>query len=132
MDKLRIRATKTKCKISRLKALKVLELLKFLTKLNKNNRETALKFLNNEGLDYISETIFNILYNPDCTSNLTKSKRSRLVNTLKPSSHILRKISNKNYPIVSKQKKIVQSGSGISLLLSAAIPFLISLLSPKK
>ena len=132
MEELRIMATKTKCKISRQKARKVLELLNFLTKLNKNNQETALKFLNNEGLDYISETIFNILYNPDCTSNLTKSKRSRLVNTLKPSSHILRKISSKNYPIVSKQKKIIQSGSGISLLLSAAIPFLISLLSPKK
>ena len=123
-------ATKNKCNISRQKARRVLELLKFLTKLNKNNQETALKFFNNEGLDYISETIFNILYNPDCTLTLTKSKRSGVVNILKPRCHILRKFK-KNYPIVSKQKKIVQSGSGISLLLSAAILFLISLLSPK-
>ena len=116
-------ATKNKCNISRQKARRVLELLKFLTKLNKNNQETALKFLNNEGLDYISETIFNILYNPDCTSNLTKTKRNKLVNTLKPSSNILRKISNKNYPIVSKQKKLSNLAQGYPCYYLLQFPF---------
>ena len=125
-------ASKTKCDISKKKVQKVLDLLRLLTSLNKTNQETALRFLTDEGVDFISETIFNVLYNPHCTSTLTKKEKSKLVKHLKPKSKILQKISNKKHSVLYKRKQISQSGSGISLLLSAAIPFLISLLTPKK
>ena len=123
---------KSKCRLSKKKAERVLDLLKYLTSLKKSRQETAIKFISDEGLEYISETIFNILYNPDCTSLLSKSKKSKLIKTLKPNSFTFRNISNKQYPITTKRKKITQFGSGIPLLLSAAIPFLVSLLTPKK
>ena len=125
-------AAKPKCTIPKTKVIKILQLLKFLANLNKKDQETSLKFLNDEGLEYISETIFNILYNSDCTSSLTKDRRKKLIKTLKPKDKIFQQISNKQRPILSRRKKILQSGSGISLLLSAAIPFLVSLLLPRK
>ena len=96
---------KSKCRLSKKKAERVLDLLKYLTSLKKSRQETAIKFISDEGLEYISETIFNILYNPDCTSLLSKSKKSKLIKTLKPNSFTFRNISNKQYPITTKRKK---------------------------
>ena len=125
-------ARNNRIQISRKKINSILELLRYLTKVKKSDQTTALKFINDEGLDYISETIYNILYNPECISKLTNFKKKKLVQNLKPNSPILKKLCNKKYPIISKRRKVLQSGSGISLLLSAAIPFLTSLLLPKK
>ena len=125
-------ASKHKCVISQKKIQRILLLFKLLSNLNKTNRETVLKFINDEGIEYISECIFNVLYNSDCTSPLSKSRQNKLVRSLKPQSHLYKKLSQKKYPISLKRKKIIQSGAGISLLLSAVIPFLTSLLLPKR
>ena len=125
-------AKHNRVQIPRKKIDTILELLRYLTKVKKKDQPIAFRYLNDEGLDHISETIYNILYNPECISKLTKSKKKKLIQNLRPNSLILKKLSSKKYPIISKRKKNLQSGSGISLLLSAAIPFLASLLLPKK
>ena len=123
-------ALKYKCAISRKKIKNILLLFKFLTNLNKTNQETALKFLSNDGIEYVSEGIYNILYNPDCTSCLPKSKQKKIIKTLKPKAKYYQKLSRKKHSVISKRKQILQSGGGLSLLLSTAIPFLASLSLP--
>ena len=125
-------AVKHKCKLTKRKARKVLNLIKFICTLKKTRQEVAIKYLNDEGVDYVCETIFNILYNPQCTNVLSSNKKTRLIKKLRPHSSTFQSLANKKYPLVSKRQKILQSGSGLSLLLSAAIPFLASLLLPRK
>ena len=114
---------KIKCRLSKKKAEKVLDLLKYLTSLKKSSQETALRFISDEGLEYISETIFNILYNPDCTSLLTNSKKSRLIKILKPNSVIYRKILSKQYPIITKRKKYLNLDQGSQSCFRPPSPF---------
>ena len=95
-------ARHNRVRIPRKKINSILELLRYLTKIKKKDQPTAFRYLNDEGLDYVSETIYNILYNPECIS---KVKRKKLVQTLRPNSLILKKLSNKKYPIISKRKK---------------------------
>ena len=125
-------APKEKCKLSKTKIKKLLEFLSFIKGLNKNNRKIALKYASEDGLDFISESIFNTLYNSDCTSLLSKKKFKKLVKTLKPHAHMYKQLSQKNLPSAKKRTKIIQSGTGLPLLLSAIIPFLSSLLLTKK
>lgn len=120
-----------KCALPKKKVKKILSFFKLISNLNNSNRKIALQYVNDEGLEYICESVFNILYNPDCTSNLSKNKKIKLIKTLKPKSANYQRIGTKKYPLSSKRVKIIQSGSGLSLLLSTAIPFLASLLMPK-
>ena len=122
---------RSKCKISRKKIRDLLKFLKFINSFKKNNHKVALQFLSDDGLDYISESIYNVLYNPDCTSSLPKAKLRNLIRTLSPQSNLYKKVSKKNLSTKTRRKNLIQSGSGISLLLSTVVPFLTSLLLSK-
>ena len=122
---------KHKCNISQQKIKTILNIFKYLTSLSKKNKRTALNFLSEEGIEYISEAIYNVLYNPDCTSSLSSTQKKKLIKTIKPKSELFKKLSRKKYSISSKRKLITQAGTGLSLLLSTVVPFLTSLLLPK-
>ena len=125
-------ALRHKGSISRKRIKDILILFKFLSHLNKTNKEIAIKFLSNEGIDFLSEGIYNILYNVDCTSSLSKCKQKQLIKALQPKKKLYQQLSLRKGSILSKKKKILQTGTGLPLLLSTAIPFLANLLLPKK
>ena len=124
-------SVKHKCNISQQKIKTILNIFKYLTSINKKYKNTALNFLSEQGIEYISEAIYNVLYNPDCTSSLSSTQKKKLIKTIKPKSELFKKLSRKKYSISSKRKLITQSGTGLSLLLSTVVPFLTSLLLPK-
>ena len=96
---------RSKCKISRKKIRDLLKFLKFINSFKKNNHKVALQFLSDDGLDYISESIYNVLYNPDCTSSLPKAKLRNLIRTLRPQSNLYKKVSKKEFVYNTKTQK---------------------------
>ena len=65
-------------KLSVSKIKKLLSLFKFIVSQKSNDKATCLAFLNENSVDDISESIYNILYNEKLNSNFSKSQKSKL------------------------------------------------------
>ena len=118
-------------KLSVSKIKKLLSLFKFIVSQKSNDKTTCLAFLNENSVDDISESIYNILYNEKLNLNLSKSQKSKLKRIIKPNAKSFENISKRNIPVRKRQSNIVQHGTGIGTVLLTLIPILTSLL-PKK
>ena len=110
---------------------KYLPLLKLLRKMKGSDVSELLTHLNDESINTICESCYNLLYND---LNLTKQKKTRLKRFIKSncSIHRLKKISSKNVPISKRRRCLIQEGKGLPLLLASVIPFITDLIFGKK
>ena len=118
-------------KLSVSKIKKLIRLFKFIVSQKSNDKTTCLAFLNENSVDDISESIYNILYNEKLNSNFSKSQKSKLKRIIKPNAKSFENISKRNIPVRKRQSSIVQHGAGIGSVLLTLIPILTSLLSKK-
>ena len=118
-------------KLSVSKIKKLIRLFKFIVSQKSNDKTTCLAFLNENSVDDISESIYNILYNEKLNLNLSKSQKSKLKRIIKPNAKSFENISKRNIPVRKRQSSIVQHGAGIGTVLLTLIPILTSLLSKK-
>ena len=118
-------------KLSVSKIKKLIRLFKFIVSQKSNDKTTCLAFLNENSVDDISESIYNILYNEKLNSNFSKSQKSKLKRIIKPNAKSFESISKRNIPVRKRQSSIVQHGAGIGSVLLTLIPILTSLLSKK-
>ena len=116
--------------ISKIK--KLLTLFKFIVSQRSDNKTTALSFLDDNSINDISESIYNILYNEKLNLNLSKAEKAKLKKIIKPKSRIFEDISKRNIPVKRRHTKIIQQGSGIGTILLTLIPVLTSLLTKRK
>ena len=118
-------------KLSVSKIKKLLTLFKFIVSQKSNDKTTCLALLNENSVNDISESIYNILYNEKLNLNLSKSQKSKLKRIIKPNAKSFENISKRNIPVRKRQSSIVQHGAGIGSVLLTLIPILTSLLSKK-
>ena len=119
-------------KLSISKIKKLLTLFKFIVSQRSDNKTTALSFLDDNSINDISESIYNILYNEKLNLNLSKAEKAKLKKIIKPKSRIFEDISKRNIPVKRRHTKIIQQGSGIGTILLTLIPVLTSLLTKRK
>ena len=116
-----MKAKKLECVQRKLKFLKVLK------KLKPAEREEVLSKLSEEGVNDVSEAVFNCLY---CDMSMKKGARKKLKKKLYHFEHDLRYIANKNKPWQSRRKKLqTQSGGAIATILGTVIPLVASLIA---
>ena len=94
-------------------------LLQILKKLKPKEREYLINELNEEAIDKISESIFNLLHNKELV--LSKPLVRKLKRTFKERALTVRYIADDNNPWKKRQKKITQLGSGKITLLKKII-----------
>lgn len=116
-----------KLSVSRIK--KLLSLFKFIVSQKSNNKTNCISFLNENSIDEISESIYNILYNEKLNTNLSKSQKAKLRKIIQPNSRSFEEISKRKVPVKTRRSKIIKQGSGIATILLTLIPVLTSLLA---
>ena len=119
-------------KLSISKIKKLLTLFKFIVSQRSDNKTTVLSFLDENSINDISESIYNILYNEKLNLNLSKAEKAKLKKIIKPKSRIFEDISKRNIPVKRRHTKIIQQGSGIGTILLTLIPVRTSLLTKRK
>ena len=107
---------------------KYLHLVKIVSKLNPEDRSQIIPYLKTDSVEFLCECVHNVLYTDIGIKNKNKIK-SKLKNQC--SVHRLKTIASKSKSIDAKTKALRQEGKGIGLILSAALPFLMSLFSRK-
>jgi hypothetical protein len=114
--------------MSRTEKKKYLDLLRILKKLNVQDRSKIVPYLKADAIDFVCECFHNVLY-----TDLNIKNKGKLRSKLKKncSIHRIKTIANKSKPLELKIKALKQEGSGLGLILSAAIPFLTSLFTGK-
>ena len=119
---------KTK-KLTLPKIEKLISLFKYIISQKPGNKSVALKYLNSESVDIISEAIYNLLYNEKLNSLLSTSqkRKSRLI--IKPNIKSFEDVSKKKVPLKKRQNKLIRQGGGIGKILFTLIPILSSFLS---
>jgi len=105
-----------------------LNLLKVFKKLKAEERSQLVPYLKNESVEFLCECFHNVLYTDIGIKN--KSKISKKLKS-QCSVHRLKTIASKSKPLIAKVNALKQEGSGIGLILSAAIPFLMNLFGGK-
>ena len=73
-------------KISKLTPKKINDLLRLFKYILSQKREAkvdGLRYLDDKGVDNISESIYNLLYNKNLNQILTKRQKTKLVKTIK-------------------------------------------------
>ena len=108
---------------------KYLPLIKIVKKLKPEERSEIVWYLKNEAVEFLCECVHNVLY-----TDIGIKNKNKLKNKIKNSCsiHRLKSISSKSRSTEAKVKALRQEGKGLGLILSAAIPFLMSLFSPKQ
>ena len=117
--------------ISVKKIRNILNLFKFLTSQKKQNFSSALSFLDTDSIEHISETIYNLLYNEKLKTSMTSKQKNKIVKSIKPNLKSFEYSAKKHFPVSNRKKKILQSGTGLGLILSTLIPLISSLLLKK-
>ena len=121
---------KTK-KLTLPKIEKLISLFKYIISQKPGNKSVALKYLNSESVDIISEAIYNLLYNEKLNSLLSTSQKRKLRRIIKPNIKSFEDVSKKKVPLKKRQNKLIQQGGGIGTILLTLIPILSSFLSRK-
>lgn len=103
-----------------------LKLLQTLKKMKVVDRENIIPYLKEDAIHFICECFHNVLY-----TDLKLKNKKKLSKNLKSkcSIHRLKTISSSNRPLPTKLKALQQEGAGLGLILSAAIPFLMNLIT---
>jgi len=109
----------------------LLRLFKYILAQKGEAKIDVLKYLDERGIDNISESIYNLLYNENLNHILTKSQKSKLVKTIKSNLSNFENIARKKIPSKIRKRKIIQSGTGIGTILLTLLPVISSLLFKK-
>lgn len=109
------------------KSKKSLDLLRIVKKLKINEREQLIGYLNDNGIDALSECVYNIVC--DGSNKLSKGALRKLKRGLVNNKQNLRVIGDKSISMKRRKKALLQEGGSLGLILSAAIPLLTSLIS---
>ncbi len=96
----------------------------------RENKIIVLKHLDNESIENISESIYNLLYNEKLNSKVSP-KKTKIKRIIKPNINSFEDISKKKIPSKRRQNKLVQHGAGIGAILLTLIPILTSFLAKK-
>ena len=94
---------KTK-KLTLPKIEKLISLFKYIISQKPGNKSVALKYLNSESVDIISEAIYNLLYNEKLNSLLSTSQKRKLRRIIKPNIKSFEDVSKKKVPLKKKTK----------------------------
>ena len=104
-----------------------LKFLKILRKLKPAEREEVIGKLSEDGINDLSEAVFNCLYTD---MSMSKSARKRLRKKIFHFENDLRYIANKNKPWQTRRRKLqTQSGGAIATILGTVIPIVASLIA---
>ena len=96
------------------KNLSKLALLNILKKSTPEVRSRLLNYLNSEGIQIVSESIFNVLFNG---APLTKSQKQRLKKEYSKDKKTLKELSRKSSSLKKKRKLLKQTGGFLGTLL---------------
>ena len=118
-------------KLSLSKIKKLLVLFKYIIVQKSGNKNTVLRYLNDESINDISESIHNLLYNEKLNSLFSRLQKTKLKRIIKHNVKSFEDISRKKVPIIKRRKKIIQHGKGIGTILLTLIPILSSFLAKK-
>ena len=113
------------------KIKKLLILFKYIISQKSGNKNTVLKYLNDESINDISESIYNLLYNEKLNSLFSRPQKTKLKRIIKHNVKSFEDISRKKVPINKRKTKIIQHGKGIGTNLLTLIPILSSFLAKK-
>ena len=113
------------------KIKKLLILFKYIISQKSGNKNTVLKYLNDESINDISESIYNLLYNEKLNSLFSRPQKTKLKRIIKHNVKSFEDISRKKVPINKRKTKIIQHGKGIVTILLTLIPILSSFLGKK-
>jgi hypothetical protein len=105
---------------------KALPLLHALCRMTDVERESALEFLNRRGREVLYQCIFNCVYNQKV---LPVEKRREIRKKLSGKAQVYELLAKPSTTESLRKKKLLrQTGTGLPLILAAAIPILTSLL----
>ena len=110
------------------KKLSKYALLKVLKSQTPEIRVEIIQYLNDSGINVLSEAIYNTLFNPN---RLSRKHIKMLKSQYLDQEKSLRKASKKSNNIKTRKKAIVQNGKGIGALLGVAASLLSSLILHK-
>ena len=108
------------------KIKKLLILFKYIITQKSGKKITVLKYLNDESINDISESIYNLLYNEKLNSLFSRPQKTKLKRIIKHNVKSFEDISRKKVPINKRKTKIIQHGKGIGTVLLTLIPILSS------
>jgi len=106
---------------------KVFPLLELLHRMPDADRAIVLQFLNSTGCDGIYECIHNGLWN----KTLDVSQREILKKKLGENSNTFRYVNKAKANPIRRQKKLVQVGSGVGVIIGLLLPYLAQYLFAK-
>ena len=109
----------------------LLNLFKHISSHKGEDSITVLKYLDDKGIDAISESVYNLLYNENLNNILTKSQKRKLVKIIQPDLRNFEDIARRKISTQRRKTKIIQSGSGIGTILLTLLPVISSLLFKK-
>ena len=95
-----------------------LKMLQAFNTLSPDQKKSIIRYMNDDGIDVICECIKNAVYNPGINSD------KELISIMKKDKNLYRYLANAKPKSVSKRKRIVQTGEGLGVILSALIPLL--------
>ena len=108
----------------------LIELFKHIS-LQKGEKITALKYLDDKGVDIISESIYNLLYNENLNDILTKNQKRQLIKIISPNLYDFETIAKRKISGIRRKNKIIKFGSGIGSILLSLLPVISSLFLKK-
>ncbi len=110
---------------------KFIPLLKILKNMKGQDSINILDFLSDEAVENVCECVYNSIHTD---LQLAKKKKLKLKTFLKHncSVHNLKKIVSKKVPLSKRRKYLKMEGKGLPMILAAALPFLINLITGNK
>ena len=102
------------------KSLSKLALINALRKCPPEARSRVIPYLNSEGIQVISEVIFNVLFND---SPLTKTQKRRIKKLYSKDKNLLKELSKRHGSFKKKRKLMKQHGGMIGTLLGIKTHF---------
>ena len=107
------------------KALAKYTLLKVLRNSKPEIRVQLIQFLNDDAINILSEALYNVLF---VDIGLSPENKKKLREEYSKWEKVLRRASKKSNNIKTRQKLLVQSGSGLGTILGIAASILSNLI----
>ena len=91
----------------RRKSIEHVNLIKLIASLSPQKQKSLISFLDENGVNLLSETVYNICYQ---NLGLTKRQKKKLKDKIQGQESILRFISKKSNSPKSRKKRLLQTG----------------------
>ena len=88
--------------------LNILSLFKLIASQKKKNLNSALSLLDNDSIAYISEIIYNLLYNEKLKKSMTSKQKKKIVASIKPDLKQFEYIAKKYFPVSNRKNNFLQ------------------------